>query len=57
MEKKVPSGMYRAVGTMNNLKPWPAPYDDMAEKNRAQGKSKKALTKKAKAKKKKDVKL
>jgi len=35
------------------LKPWPATGDDMAEKNRAQGKSKKAMTKKARVKKKK----
>jgi hypothetical protein len=33
-------------------KPWSAADDDMADKNRAQGKSKKALTKKAKLKKK-----
>ena len=44
------------VQIMNNLKPWPVAYDDMAEKNRVQGKSKKALTKKAKLKK-KNVKL
>jgi hypothetical protein len=35
------------------LKPWPPAGNDMADKNRAQGKSKKAMTKKAGIKKKK----
>jgi hypothetical protein len=34
---------------------WRAVGDDMADKDRAQGKSKKAMTKKAKQKKKKDA--
>ena len=37
---------------MNDTGPWPATGDDMADKDRAQGKSKKAMTKKAKQKKK-----
>lgn len=43
--------------TTDNLNARPVAYDDMAEKSPSQGKSKKALTKKAKLKKKKNVKL
>ena len=44
------------LGLPKISKPWSAADDDMADKNRAQGKSKKALTKKAKLKK-KEVKI
>ena len=44
------------LGRSKISKPWSAADDDMADKNRAQGKSKKAMTKKAKLKKRKEVK-
>jgi len=44
------------LGRLKISKPWSAADDDMADKNRSPGKSKKAMTKKAKLKK-KDVKL
>jgi len=40
------------LGRPETLKSWSGADDDMADKNRAQGKSKKAMTKKARLKKK-----
>ena len=50
---KESSGIYRAARTALDIETLGSRQDDdMADKNRAQGKSKKALTKKAKLKKK-----
>jgi hypothetical protein len=53
MVKKVSNSMYEVARTMNDIEPWPAIGDNMADKNRTQGKSKNAMTKTGRLKKKK----